>query len=329
MRATKLAMIATALASSQPVTPAYAADTPVKVNSGGLVHGTQTVMVGGFTVGFIFQSVDHTKSTGGLIGAFGGVTSAKSELHGVSATMMQAITDAAYADFRAQLTASGFTLADSQTMFATTEFTKLKPTVFPYDAKVLIDKKTQGNVTFVRPTALPFGLMLPGDAFSTGFSGLGASMAAAPAQYAMWGYAKSSGQPVVDVIYLIDFSNAHRPGAFSMSGIKVSAGLSVVDEFSKLSLIAPSGKIARLTINEPVAVEGDFATMEDATKGKAAQSAMNVLGGLAAVGGMSGLKFGKSRTYVFTANAGAYQAGAKKAAALANARIVGQLSALR
>jgi hypothetical protein len=318
-----------AIVSAQLPAAAYADDGPVKVTSGDAARGAQTVTVGGFTVGFIFQSVDHTKATGGMIGAFGGVTSAKSELQGVTPAMMQAIADAAYADFCTQLSVGGFKIADNQAMFATPEFIKLKPVAFPYDAKVFIDKKTQGRVTFVRPSTLPMGMMLPGDAFSTGFGGISASMAAGGAQYAMGGYAKASGQSVVDVVYLIDFSNAHRPGAFSMGGIKVSAGLSVVNDFSKLSLIMPSGKLARLTINQPVAVEGDFASMADNTKGKAAQTAMNVFGGLAAAGGMGGMMFGKSRTYVFTANPEAYQAGATKAAVLANTRIIAQLAALR
>lgn len=321
--------ISIAIVSAQLPAAAYADNSTVKVTSGDAVRGTRTVAVGGFTVGFIFQSVDQTKAEGGLIGAFGGVTSAKSVLQGVTPAMMQAIADAAYADFRTQLTAGGFRVTDDQAMFATPEFARLKPLTFPYDAKVLIDKKTQGKVTFVRPSTLPMGVMLPGDAFSTGFGGIGASMAAGGAQYAMGNYARASGQAVVDVVYLIDFSNAHRPGSFSMGGIKVTAGLSVVDDFSKLSLIMPSGKIARLTISQPVAVEGDFATMADNTKGKGVQTAMNVLGGLAAVGGLGGLRFGKSRTYVFTANPDAYQAGAAKAATLANGRIVSQLTSLR
>lgn len=317
------------ISAAQLPTAAYADNALVKVTSGDVVRGTQTVTVGGFTVGFIFQSVDHTKAEGGLIGAFGGVSSAKSELQGVTSAMMQAIANTAYADFRTQLSAAGFTVADSRVMFAAPEFAMLKPIAFPYDAKVFIDKKTQGQVTFVRPTNLPAGVMLPGDTLSGGFGNIGASLSAAPAQYALGAFAKASGQPVIDVVYLIDFSNAHRPGAFSMGGIKVSAGLSVVDDFSKLSLVTPSGKVARLTINQPVAVEGDFASMADNTKGKGAQKALNILGGVAAVGGFGGLNFGKSRTYVFTANPEAYQAGAAKAAALANARIVAQLALLK
>lgn len=104
--------------------------------------------------------------------------------------------------------------------------------------------------------------------------------------------------------------------------------MSVVDDYSKLNLISAAGKTAVLTINTPVAVEGDFATMQDATKDGSVQKAANVLGGLAAVGGLGGMRFGKSKTFTFTAKE-AYTDGATKAASLANARLVEQLAVLR
>ena len=79
-------------------------------------------------------------------------------------------------------------------------------------------------------------------------------------------------------------------------GIKVTSGMSVVDDFSKLNLGTPEGKTATITLRQPVAVEGDFAEMQDTTKGAGVQKAMNILGGFAAMRGMGGMKFGKTKT---------------------------------
>src|SRR5437868_7134187 len=95
--------LAVALIAAQPVAALAADDAPVKISSADAIKNTQTVVVGAFNVGFIFQSIDNTKATGGMIGAFGGTTKAKSELEGVTPEMMQSIADAAYADFKAQL----------------------------------------------------------------------------------------------------------------------------------------------------------------------------------------------------------------------------------
>ena len=323
-----LAAIALAL-SPLATTPAFADDQPIKVSSPQAVKGASTVVIGAFNVGFIFQSVDNDKATGGMIGAFGGVTKAKSELVGVTPAMMQSITDAAYADFKAQMTAKGFTVADAAPMFTSEAFARVKPVASPYEANIQLDKKSQGKSSYYKPTALPALVMMPGDVTPSGFSGMGMAMSSGNTAYGMSQHAKATGQSVIDVVYLIDFSNTKRPGAFSMGGLKVSSGMSVAGDFSKLNLVSPAGKTATITLKDPVAVEGDFAEMQDTTKGAGVQKAMNIMGGLAAAGGFGGLKFGKSKTFTFTAKPGLYEEGAIKAASLANARMVDQLAALR
>ncbi|MBW8745371.1 MAG: hypothetical protein JF628_13730 [Sphingomonas sp.] len=308
--------------------PAIAAESLVKVSSPQVVKGVGSVIIGAFNVGFIFESVDNTKKTGGMIGAFGGATRAKSVLAGVTPAMMQAITDAAYADFTARLQASGFTVAPADGLFSTPDFTRVKPLAAPYDASVQLDKHSTGKATFLKPAAVSTMFMLPGDLTASGFSGMGVTMAAGTNQYVVSQYAKSSGQTIVDVTYLVDFSDVRRPGAFSMAGVQVNSGMSVTSDFSRVTLIAPSGKSATVTLNDPAAVEGDFADKADTTKDKAVQSAMNIACGVAAAFGAGTFQFGKSRTFTFTAKP-AYVEGAVKAAALANDRIVTQLAALR
>ena len=316
---------------AQPMTTATASDVqPLKISSPQAVKGTQTVVIGAFNVGFIFQSIDQTAATGGMIGAFGGTTRAKSELQGVTPEMMQAITDAAYADFKAQLETKGFTVAAPATLFGSSAFARVKPAASPYEAGVLLDKKSKGKANYYKPSAIPGLVMMPGDVTPSGLSGMGMAMASGMTAYGMSEFAKTNQQGVVSVVYLIDFSNAKRAGAFSFGGgITITSGMSVVDDYSRMSVVGPTGKTATITLKQPVAVEGDFAQMNDATKDAGFQKAANILGGLAAAGGMGGMRFGKSKTFVFTARPGVYEQGAIKAASLANTRLADQLAALK
>ena len=318
-----------------PFTPALAANSPIAIASGDAVKGTANVVVGAFTVGFIFQAADNEKATGGMIGAFGGVTSAKTELEGVTPEMMQTITDAAYADFRSQVAAHGLTVADSGALFASPQFARAKPEKAPFETKVFLGKNASGKVTFYKPTTLPSLVMVPGDFTATqGFGGLAAmgnAMNDAQTQAALAEYAKASGQSVIDVVYLIDFANLKRGGGT----VKVSSSLAVASNFSKMTLVNPRGKVAHLTLKEAVPVDGDFTTMTDKSKGKGVQAGMNVLSGLAGAasilgGGIGGgMKFGKSRTYSFMVKPDAYTEGATKAASLASTRLLDQVVALR
>lgn len=314
---------------------AMAEDTPLKLHSAEVVKGVQTVTVGAFNVGFLFESMDRGKQTGGMIGAFGGATDAKSVLVGVTPAMMQAITDAAYVDFKAQLATHGFRVAEAASLFASPDFGRVKQMAAPYEAGVRLDKRSTGKASYYKPSALPSQFMLPGDIVSSGMSGMGLTMAAGTNQYGVSQFAKSSGEGVIDVTYLIDFSQLKRAGAFSFGGLQVNSGVAVIDDYSKLTLVAPSGKVATITVNQPVAVEGDFAAKHDTTKGAGIQKAANIasgvmggLGRLGGFGGLGGMKFGNSKTFTFTARPD-YQGGATKAATLANARLLDQLAALR
>jgi hypothetical protein len=322
-------VVAFGLVAANVATAADKRNDPIKVRSAEAIKGTNQVVIGAFNVGFIFQSVDRAKASGGLMGAFGGATRTKSQLTGVTPQMIQAITDAAHADFVRQLGAAGFSVVDSAAMFASPQFAKVKYAPAPYEASIALEKGSKGKAEYFKPSALPGLVMLPGDFTSSGLSGLGMTMQSAQTAMAMTQYAKANNVAVIDVVYLIDFSNTKRPGAFSFGGLKVSGGMSVVSDFSKVSVISPSGKTASLTLDESVAVEGDFATMADATKDGGLQKAANIAGGVAAVFGMGGLMFGKSKTFAFTAIPGVYEQGVTKAAALANERVVGRMAALR
>ena len=63
--------------------------------------------------------------------------------------------------------------------------------------------------------------------------------------------AKDAGVGVIDVVYLIDFSDQKRPGFFSFGGLQVNSGLSVAADYSRMTLIAPSGKQTVVTVKAP------------------------------------------------------------------------------
>ncbi|PKP88911.1 MAG: hypothetical protein CVT78_01815 [Alphaproteobacteria bacterium HGW-Alphaproteobacteria-17] len=316
---------------AQPALVAANGKEPVKIAGPANAKGVTTVAVGAFNVGFIFESTDQTKATGGLMGAFGGTTKARSELVGVTPEMMQAVTDAAYADFVAQLTASGYVVQPAADLFGHAALARIKSQAAPLDINIALEKGSKGKATYFKPSALPSLLMIPGDFLGSGMSSMGMNMAAGQSGMAFANYAKAAGVGVIDVVYLIDFSEQKRPGAFSFGGLQVNSGLSVTADYSRMTLIAPSGKQSVITVKAPVAVEGEFVEKADASSGtdKALQSGANVAGGLAAVAGLGGMRFGKTRKFQFTAKPGAYEEGAAKAASLASALLIGRLGTLR
>ena len=326
-----LSAIAVIAMLAQPVAIAAKDKEPVKIAGPANAKGVTTVTVGAFNVGFIFESTDQTKASGGLMGAFGGTTKAKSELVGVTPEMMQAVTDAAYTDFVAQLSASGYTVQPAADLFGHAALAKTKSQDVPLDINIALEKGSKGKATYYKPSALPSLLMIPGDFLGSGMSSIGMNMAAGQASAALAQYAKQAGVGVVDVVYLIDFSNLKRPGAFSFGGLQVNSGLSVTADYSRITLIAPNGKQSVITVKAPVIVEGEFVERCDASSGtdKALQSAGNVAGGLAAVAGLGGLGLGKTRKFAFTARPGVYEEGAAKAASLASEMLIGRLGALR
>ena len=169
--------------------------------------------------------------------------------------------------------------------------------------------------------------MIGTDFAGSGMGSIGLTMSMGQNGTLLSGYAKASNVPVVDVTYLVDFSQQQRPGAFSFGGLKVNANLGIVPTYSKLTVIGVTGQQDMLTLGQPVSVDGDFIEVSGASSGadKTLQSAANI--GSAVFGG--GMLFGKTRKFNFTAKPGNYEAGATKAAALANTLLIGQLLLLR
>ena len=306
----------------------------LKVSGQEAAKGVSQIAIGAFNVGFIFKSVDSTKAMGGILGAAQGTTRAESTLVGITPAMMQTITDAAYADFTAKLQASGYTIQAPSALFGA-PLPRAHPQSSPLDVNIALEKKSTGKVTLVKPTALGALYLIPGDFTGSGMSSIGLNMASAQTNYALSQYAKQAGVGVVDVVYLIDFSQQQQNGGFS---VKVNSGVSIASNYSRATLIAPSGKATTIKINDAIPVAGDFATMRDTTSGftKTTQTATRVLGGLGRLGGAFGMgggglfkTGGSTKKIEFDAKPENYRIGANQATTLANERIVAQLNALR
>lgn len=329
-----MAFALTAASLVIPMTAQAKEDPAIKVSDKGAVKGANQVAIGALNVGFIFESTDAINGTrnGGVLAAVGPTTKAKSTLVGVTPEMMQQIADAAYADLVAQLTAQGFTVTESSTVFLDSALLG-KGTTEPTEISVALEKKSKGKATYVSPRAIPRQIMMLGDVPTTGgFGNIGNQMSWTQNGIALANYAKNAGTPVITATYLIDFSDQQRPGAFSFSGIKVNANLSVVPGYSKMTAIGANGKQTVLTVGQPISVDGEFIDKADASSGldKTSQAAGNVAVGVAsALSGLGGLGFGKTRKFSFNAKVGQYEEGAAKAASLTNQRMVDQLASLR
>ena len=136
---------------------------------------------------------------------------------------IKAFTDAAYADFVSRLQASGYTVQTPADLFGHAALGKSKSQDVPLDINIALEKGSKGKATYFKPTALPSLLMVPGDFLGSGMSSMGINMSAGQASMALTNYAREAGVGVVDVVYLIDFSQQKRPGAFSFGGLQVNS----------------------------------------------------------------------------------------------------------
>ncbi len=337
MKSMKLGSLTAIAALALTASPPTFAGTPVplKVSGQDAAKGVTQVAIGAFNVGFIFQSVDSTKAMDGLVGLAQGTTRAESTLVGITPALMQTITDAAYADFTAKLRASGYTVQDPAALFGA-PLPRAHPEVSPLDVNIALEKKSTGKVTLVKPSALGALYLIPGDFTGSGMSSMGLNMSSGQTAYALSNYAKQSGVGVIDVVYIIDFSQQQQNGGFS---VKVNSGVSIASNYSRATLIAPSGKTTTIKITDSIPVAGDFATMRDTTSSftKTTQTATRVLGGLSRLGGLAGMggmggmfkTGGATKKIEFDAKPENYRVGATQAATLANERVVAQLTALR
>ena len=112
-RRTALGGLATAVAIAPLVAASGARAQQMRIDNAAAMNGVTEVVIGSFIVAFLTDRTDRARAGGGLLGSgFGGRSTARSALHGVSAVEFQRATDAAYADFLRQLAGAGYQIAD-------------------------------------------------------------------------------------------------------------------------------------------------------------------------------------------------------------------------
>lgn len=187
--------------------------------------GEDKVVIGSFRVAFS-QEVKASASSSSLFGKSSGSAAMTGNLKGLDNEVLQAITDAAYADFVDKLKATGLTVLEGREV-EYGAYGKLSsvPSPMPLDAN-------QGKLLMFAPTDTKLTL-LPGDTGAgSAFSGFNASSAVQ-----VWpSVIREQQAGVMSVTYYIDFLNADSSG-----NTQVMGGDAVVSMHQGLSVRAGSG----------------------------------------------------------------------------------------
>lgn len=288
--------------------------------------GIRQAVIGSFSVGYLTERVDRAKAGGGLMGGgFGGRSTAKSYLAGLTDDDFRAATEAAYAAFLDRLGSAGITLGDRQGL-VDAYGTKVKPLPNGEERNLITGRDDKAKARLFSPAALgdPVVLaewlgLLHGGSFDFAFN-----MSVGQASMAAKTFAKTSSQSVINALLLVDFANADSYGGFftTSSAVKVKSSLAAFPEVSQLTVFAPGGKVGQAILKEPVAMGGDYGTFEDTTGGtaKTVETISNVIGFLGGVG------TNKSRKYTMTANPDRWREGVDGLSREAMAKLTASLS---
>lgn len=310
--------------------PAQGADpkSVIKVDKPAAMNASREVVVGSFVVAFLIERRDSAKAGGGLLGSgFGGKSSARSNLAGLTDADFQAATDAAYADFERQMTAAGYTVADRAPVLAAVTQGGAKAQENGAEKDLILGRNSKAEARLFAPSGWGgplitrefLGLMEAGG-FSSTRSAILMTMKGQE-------FAKSSGQAVVNVFYVVDFAQAETyGGAFrNVSAVEVKAGLAAVPEATKLVVFAPKGQIGTATLREPIAIGGAFGEFADSQSGseKTLNAAANVIGFLGGVGTNS------SKEYTMTADPVAWRGGVSELMSATNAQFIATMNGAR
>lgn len=317
-----------AMIVSSPAVAAKPKD-PIKVTGAKSAAALQSVVIASFSVAFINEKTDGAfAGSKRQFKAMGSIV--KSKLVGVGDPEFQAVTDAAYTDFTAKLTAAGFTVADRAPFLADKEMAKARFVASGARGTVQFGKDAKAKAVFFAPTAFGASGLFDGEIGGgqpQGIGGIMASFAAMGPLQAKLMYAVTNKQPIVNVVYVVDYADAERyGGTFAyQASVNTRASLAVVETLSKIDVYNAKGALTSLVLAEPVGVGGDFGTLADTTS--TGKKIDNVLGSL--IGGLGGVGSNTYSSLTFTADAKKYEAGAAEASAAANTVVVARLASLR
>jgi len=298
----------------------------VEVDGKSAFKGVNDVVIGAFKVGFVDSSVAKRKAGGGLLGSgFGGKASGKVKLVGVSDTVKQQITDAAYSDFLTQLKSNGYNVVNRSAFTSSDEYKGAKKYSFPYKADDSGMFSEYGVSTYYQAKALGSeGLVFMNDIPGV-TGGIFGSASAAAAKYAAEG-----GTPVASATYLVDFAAADGHGNNWTSSASVQIGQSLAITTGNVQITKDhtgsfSAGTAYAKVGQPVQYDKQYGEVSDTTS-----TGMSVAQGAAnALSLLSGGGTNSSKNYEIKANASKYKAGAISILKDANKALVAKGASLR
>lgn len=286
--------------------------------------GAQKVAIGSFKVGFVQGKIEARKAGGGLFGGFGGNATAGMKLTGVDEAQMQAITDAAYADFVSRITQAGYTVVDRKELKAQPDFAKAKPEASP-QRKTASFFGDQTEITTFAPTSHGDLYWFLGESDKTGGFGFANASTAAMTQYG------KTGIKVLSVYYVIDFAGSDGYGGTFRNTAAVEVGQALtLAPGGGISLFGGDGMLAsnhfsNIKLGQPMYAEEPFGkviqTTSDASKG--AEVAINVIRSIGGIG------TNQRRDFEVQADAARYGALSQDLIGKANGRLVERMASLR
>lgn len=309
------------------VLPAQSADTKpvIKVDKPAAMNASRQVVVGSFVVAFLTERRDSAKAGGGLMGSgFGGKSSARSTLTGLSNADFQAATDAAYASFERQMQAAGFNVADRAPVLAAVTDGGARAQENGAEKDLILARNSKAEARLFAPSGWGGPLIAREFLGLMGAGGFNGARSAIFVSMKGQEFAKSSGQAVVNVFYVVDFAQAETYGGSfrNVSAVNVKSGLAIVPDATRLVVYAPKGQIGTATLREPIAVGGAFGEFGDSQSGgeKALNTAANVIGLLGGIGTNS------SKKYTMTADPVAWRGGVSELMDMTNAQFIATMN---
>ena len=286
-------------------------------------RGAQKVAVASFKIGFVHGKIESRKAGRGI----GGKSSAGLKLTGVEQSAMQAITDAAYADFMTRMKQAGYTVVERDTLKSQPDFAKAKPETSPQvkEASFFGD---QTEITTLAPSSHGDFYWFAGE--SIGDSGAGGFGFANATTAATTQYGKT-GVKVLSVYYVIDFAGSSGSGGtFSpTSSVKVGQALTL-SPGGGVSLFGGDGMVAAnhfssIKLGQPIYAEEAFGEIVKTST----DTDVSVETGLNFVRTLAGMGTSQRRDFEVRADLAQYDSLSRKLLSQANSKIVERMVSLR
>lgn len=293
----------------------------IKVEREGPFKGVEKVAIGSFKVGFVHGKVESRRAGRG----FGGNATAGIKLTGVEESHMQAITDAAYADFVSGLTQAGYTVVNRQELQVQPDFARAKPEESPQRKSGSFFGDPTEITTFA-PSSHGNLYWFDGESIhNSGGFGFANATTAAMTQYG------KTGIKVLSVYYVIDFAGADGYGGSfrTSSSVQVGQALTLAPG-GGVTILGGEGRVvanhfSHIKLGQPLYAEEKFGTMVQTTSdtAKGVETGVNVFRALAGIG------TNQRRDFEVQADIERYRALSQDLLEKANSRLVERMASLR